>query len=80
MELARWEALTYEQLLVQLVDLQAYTVDNQGKTFQVEVELIENTLEYVHVIVAVDDGELPESITPQTDSFICRKPRRSGVV
>lgn len=72
-ELARWEALTYGQLLEQLVDLQAYSVDYQGKTFQVEVELIENTPEYLHVIVAVDDGELPESIKPLAESFIRKK-------
>ena len=73
LELARWKALSYEQLLEQLADLQAYSVYNQGKKFQVEVELIENTLKYVHVIVAVNDGELPESIRPLTDSFIRKK-------
>ena len=72
-ELARWKALSIEQLLEQLVDLQAYLVDYQGQAFQVEVELIENTAVYVHAVVAVCDGELPESIKPLAESFICRK-------
>jgi len=34
------------------------------------VELLENTEKYIHVVVSVDDGSLPASIWPLTNSFI----------
>jgi hypothetical protein len=37
------------------------------------VELLENTEHYLHVMVAVDDGSLPRSISPLTHSFIQQK-------
>jgi hypothetical protein len=43
----------------------------------VEVELLENTETYLHVMVAVDDGTLPASMLPLTGTFI-RKKRTSG--
>jgi hypothetical protein len=39
----------------------------------VEVELLENTEEYLHVMVGIDDGSLPASMFPVSQSFICRK-------
>jgi hypothetical protein len=38
------------------------------------METLENTEQYVHVMVAIDDGSLPASILPVTHSFICNKP------
>ena len=73
-EVRRWSAMTCEQLIFELHDLQAYEVDS--KKYQVEVELLENTDKYVHVMVAVDDGSLPASISPSTHTFICSKPDR----
>jgi hypothetical protein len=37
------------------------------------VQLLENTEQYLHVMVAVDDGSLPASISPLTHSFIRQK-------
>ena len=72
-EVKRWSALSYQQLASELRDHQAYEVENDSQKYQVEVELLENTGEYLHVSVAVDDGSLPASIFPLTHSFICRK-------
>jgi hypothetical protein len=39
----------------------------RGKQFD------ESTEEYFHVMAAVDDGNLPASMSPETQSFICNK-------
>jgi hypothetical protein len=74
LELEQWAAKPWSQLLHELADGNvAYEVAHDSKTYQVEADLLENTPEYVHVSVAVDDGSLPESIQPASKSFICRK-------
>ncbi|SRR5258708_4750701 len=73
LQVEQWMAKSYEQISSQLSDLQAYEIEADSKTYQVEVELVERTDNYVHVIVAVDDGSLPASIAPATRSFIRHK-------
>ena len=51
----------------------AYEIEVESKKYQVEVQLLENTNAYVHVVVEVDDGSLPPSITPLTRTFIRQK-------
>lgn len=72
-ELLRWSAKRCDQLITELCDLQAYEVEFDSKQFQVEVQVVENTAEYVHVMVSVDDGSLPGSIFPLSGTFINRK-------
>jgi hypothetical protein len=72
-EVKRWSAMSCSQLVSELHDLQAYEIEFDSKKYQVEVELLENTEQYLHVMVAVDDGSLPASIRPLTDSFIRQK-------
>jgi len=72
-EIKRWSAMSCEQLVAELADDQVYEVEFDSKMYQVEVELLENTERYIHVAVAVDDGSLPASIRPLTDSFIRNK-------
>ena len=73
-EMERWTAMSSEQLVAGLQDPRlAYEVEFDGKMYQVEVELLENTGEYLHIMVGVDDGSLPASICPLSRSFICRK-------
>ena len=48
-------------------------VEFEGKKYQVEVQLLENTDKYVHVSVAVDDGSIPASFRPLSSSFIREK-------
>jgi hypothetical protein len=43
----------------------------------VEVEILENTAQYIHVMVAVDDGSLPASLSPVARSFIVAKPEQT---
>ena len=73
-EVQRWSAMSYDQLISDLRDLQAYKVECDSQTYQVEVEILEYADNYVQVMVAVDDGSLPASISPSTDTFICQRP------
>ena len=73
-EVQRWTAMAYDQLISELRHLQAYEVQLDSRKYQVEVVILENTDKYVHVMVAVDDGSLPASIIPLTNTFICQKP------
>ena len=50
-----------------------YEVKFESKKYQVEVEILENTDSYVHVMVAVDDGHLWRAMRPLCSSFICKK-------
>jgi hypothetical protein len=72
-EVQRWSALSAEELLAKLGDIQAYEVTLDGKPYQVEVELLQDAPEHVQVMVAVDDGSLPASIVPVTEIFIRAK-------
>ena len=72
-EVQRWSAMFCDQLLSELRSLQAYEVELDSKKYQVEVEILEDGDQYVHVMVAVDDGSLPASISPLTRTFICQK-------
>jgi len=69
-ETGKWSAKSYGQLLSELADTQAYEVEREARRYQVEVQLLETTAAYVHVMVAVDDGSLPASILPLTDGFL----------
>jgi DNA relaxase NicK len=70
-EVERWSALSCAQLVSELRDLQAYEVEFDSKSYQVEVQLLENTEQYF--MVAVDDGSLPASIAPVSRSVIRQK-------
>ena len=52
---------------------QTYETEFDRRKYQVEVEMIENTAKYVHVMVAVDDGTLPSAVRPLSASFISAK-------
>ena len=77
-EVQRWSALSWQELVSRLQDIQCYEVKIDAKAYQVEVELLENTDTYVHVMVAVDDGTLPASMMPLTETFIREKRPSSG--
>ena len=74
-EVARWSALTADELSAQSGGdyWDCYVVEVDGEEYQVEVEMLENTADHVHVLVAVDDGTLPASIRPEIESFIRRR-------
>ena len=72
-ETERWSGKSCEQLIAELQEVQCYTVEVESKKYQVEVEILENTKEYIHVMLGVDDGSLPWSIFPVSRSFIRQK-------
>jgi DNA relaxase NicK len=69
--------MTPEQLASALDKENVYEVELDAKMHQVEVELLQSTEEYFHVMVAVDDGSLPASIVPEVQTFICKKKARN---
>ena len=77
-EVERWSKMSCEQLLLELGDIKAYTVQRDAKEYQVEVQMLENTDTYLHVMVAVDDGHLPASFIPVSATFIREKTPRAG--
>jgi hypothetical protein len=70
-----WSAKSCEEIITELQEGQNYIVEAGRKKYQVEVQLLENTNEYVHVGVAVDGDSLLGFISPATQSFIRRKER-----
>jgi len=69
----RWSDKPVHQLLSELKDEQVYQLRFDSKDYNVEVQLLENTDQYIHVSVAVDDGGLPASFRPLSESFIREK-------
>jgi hypothetical protein len=74
----RWSALSYDQLISRLSTTEVYEVEHDFKKYQVEIEILEKREDYVHVAVSVDDGSLPSSIWPATESFIRKNPSSSA--
>ncbi len=56
--------------LSQIKESITYECGKGDNWYQVEVQLLENLDEYVHVSIAVDDGGFLRSLSPYTDSFI----------
>jgi len=54
-ERERWAALSHAELRHRLATVVAYQAGSQGTRYQVEVQLIENSRERVHVMVSADD-------------------------
>ena len=69
-EVELWCRKDYRTLLKELKDVVAYEGSDVSSKYQVEVQLLESTPEYVHVMVAVDDGTLFRSFKPLSWSFI----------
>jgi hypothetical protein len=73
-ELERWKAKPWSRVQADVADGNvAYEVVIDSKTYQVEVDLLEDAQAYLHVSVAVDDGTLPAAIVPASTSFIVKK-------
>ena len=72
-EVQRWSSMSWRELESALSEGQVYEVEVDSKRYQVEVELLKNTEEYLHIYVGVDDGTLPASMFPVSSTFICPK-------
>jgi hypothetical protein len=70
-EVKRWSAMSLDELISGLRDGANYGVDLDSKKYQVELEVLEITEKYIHVVVAVDDGSVPASFRPLSRSFFC---------
>jgi REP element-mobilizing transposase RayT len=69
-EVRRWSEMPYDEVLSMLDQQHVYVVDLDSKPYQVEVETLERTPEHVHLMICVDDGTLPASIVPVSDTLI----------
>jgi len=76
-ETSDWSQKSYSHLIEELADVVAYTRGEGANFHQFEVEMIEQELEYVHVIMSIDDGSFARSFTPLTRGFIVY---RNGLV
>jgi len=74
-EAATWSAKTYHALAEELRDVAAYERTDEGGAYQVEVQLLERTADYVHVLVSVDDGGW-RAFVPVSSSFIVHRDGR----
>ena len=72
-EVARWSAMSYDQLVGALPETQVYEVEFEGRQHQVEVEIVRRAPDCVHVVISVDDGSLPASLLPCTRTFVRAK-------
>ena len=72
-ELTRWSSMSCDAVLTEFRNQAIYEVVAESRHYHVEVVLLENTPEYMHLSIAVDDGSLLGSIHPNSTSFICRK-------
>jgi hypothetical protein len=72
-EIKRWYAKSCAELVAELQDEQIYEVEFEGRNYQVEVRILENTDRHIHVAISVDDGTLPASLRPLSSSFIREK-------
>ena len=72
-EVKRWSSMPWEKLVSELADEQNYEVTIESTTYQVEVTLVENTDDYVHVLVSVDDGGFLGFLLPLSNTFVIEK-------
>jgi len=72
-EVKKWSAKSLVELVAELPNEQAYEIEFEGKTYQVELQLLGNTKKFLHVGVSVDDGSVPASFRPLSSSFIREK-------
>jgi len=54
----------YPNDTAELADEKVYEVNFEGNTHQVEAQTLENTENYLQVMVSVHDGSLPASFRP----------------
>ena len=74
-EVSIWCQKDFGALLGELKTVVAYERERGASKYQVEVELLERKSEYVHVMVAVDDGGI-RAFKPLSQSFIVHRDGR----
>ena len=77
-EVQRWSTMPLEELFARLRELDVCEIELQGKMHQVEVELLQDTGKHLQIMIAVDDGTLPRSLSPLTQIILRDPPTRAG--
>ena len=74
-EAGKWESKPWGAIIAELQEVQAYRVGAESalQDYQIEVELLEVTEDYVQVMIAIDDGTLSGGLRPLTRTLIIRK-------
>jgi hypothetical protein len=62
-----------EELIAKVPTGDCYQIKFRGKEYNVEVQILENREDYIHVGISVDDGSLPTSLHPLSESLIQKK-------
>lgn len=70
LELEKWSGLTYDELRSRLTSEVVYTGEARGTSYQAEILLLENTPDYVHVMVGVMGSDGRWAICPFSRSFL----------
>ena len=68
-ELDEWTKIPLDELNARLKDVCAYERGEPPNQYQVEVQLLESTPEYVHVSIGVDSG-MRTAFKPLSASFL----------
>lgn len=71
-EVGSWASKSPGALRIELAQRAAYSFEVDGRPYQAEVEILEDTSEYLHVVVIVDDTSLGRAIKPLNRSFLVR--------
>lgn len=72
-QLSRWP---YAKLVEELSDILAYQRSSGPDYHQFEVQMIEHEPDYVHIVVAIDDGSFLKSVSPISRGFIVHRDGR----
>ena len=72
--------MSIDEVFGELRNRGVYEVFDESMRYQVEVELLEDTPEYLHIMIAVDDGSLPGSIHPESETFLYQKAQTPGQI
>lgn len=69
-ELQEWSKKPRDQIVAELLCSRGYERGMGDSWHQFEVMLVENTPDYIHVLICVDDGSHEWARTPITSGFI----------
>lgn len=69
-EVAAWASKKYKELKVELATPVSYETEREGRKYTVEVQVIEDTPDYIHVSLDVDDGSIVRTVLPLVKSFL----------
>ena len=75
-ETLKWSTRSCEQLMSELPDERVYRVESDGASYEVSVQILERTDQYVQVMVSVNGGGFWGFIHPLSDTFVSRRGER----